>query len=119
MAATLHGQALAAPSGNRKKSNLDRFDCQSPLRGSKVPPNLAPLDGRKIKESQALLMTWRVGSLRRPLKPKAGLNGPLKAFVAGAESFFSQFAPGKSATRETMTFADPAQSFPTPASFPR
>jgi hypothetical protein len=34
MAATLHGQALAAPSGNRKKSNLDRFDSQPSLRDS-------------------------------------------------------------------------------------
>jgi hypothetical protein len=50
--------------------------------------------------SQPLLMTQRAGSVRSPLKPKTGLNGPPEALVAGAESFFSQLAAGKSATRD-------------------
>jgi hypothetical protein len=51
-----------------RKSGTSRLLSAAPA-GLKVPPILAPLEGRKIKTSQALPMTWRVGGLRHPPKP--------------------------------------------------
>jgi len=53
--------------------------------------------GKGANESKILCGNPAPCGVRSPLKPKSGLNGPHKALVADAESFFSQLATGKPA----------------------